>query len=95
MNEIFEKKKDVLLSLLEKLRWKWDLAEWIYVLVNSKYATNEMLDWLIEIIRKAYKNVKDDLVKEWLDKLSQFQEMEKKEREEWILEAEALLEDIF
>ncbi len=46
-------KKDILIKILEKLEWDWNIAPWILALVKSSYSDDNMIDGLIKIIEIA------------------------------------------
>ena len=93
---IDENKKKLVLETLQKLIGVWDLAEWLYNLVDSEYLTNELLDNLIEQINNSVKNIKDkdklEQIKKWLNKIKQIKIEEKKENSN---KSDALLNDLY
>lgn len=90
MNEtekkIYEKKRELILAVLESLFWYWDLAEWIHALVSSQFVTHELLDSLTQILSDAIESVKDEEVKnkmqKWLEMIAKIREIEAQERAE-------------
>jgi hypothetical protein len=54
-----EEKKALLLNILRKLEWTWDLAENMIALIESEYCSGELLDSLIGLINAWLKNIAD------------------------------------
>lgn len=79
-----EKKKQIVLHILNELKWYWDKAEELINMVNSTYCTNEVLDSLIDFIDEGIKSTKKDIQKRALEKtmlrLKKIKELEGKER---------------
>lgn len=79
-----EKKKQIVLHILNELKWYWDKAEELINMVNSTYCTNEVLDSLIDFIDEGIKSTKKDIQKRALEKtmlrLKKIKELEEKER---------------
>lgn len=81
-------KKEIILDILKKLFWIWDLAQWLYNLIDSAYINNEsnkLIDILIKIINNSLINIENKVIKEKLNKsmlkLKQLQEKEQIERQ--------------
>lgn len=79
-----EKKKETVLQILNKLKWYWNRADELIVMVNSVYCTDEVLDSLINFINDAVKSAKKDEEKQALQKsmiqLQKIKELEEKEK---------------
>lgn len=79
-----EKKKQIVLQILDRLKWYWSRAEELIIMVNSVYCTDEVLDSLINFINEAVQSAKKDVEKEALQKsmiqLQKIKEMEEKEK---------------
>ena len=79
-----EKKKEIVLQILDKLKWYWNRVDELIVMVNSVYCTDEVLDSLINFINEAVQTAKKDVEKEALQKsmiqLQKIKEMEEKEK---------------
>lgn len=90
--QVYEKKRELILSVLESLFWYWDLAEWIHALVSSQFVTPELLDSLTQILSDAIENVQDEKIKKkiqkWLELIEKIREIEAQERAEDIKLAE-------
>ena len=54
-----KEKKTLLLQVLEKLKWSWDLAHHMIALVECEYCSDDLLDALIKFINKNVKKIKD------------------------------------
>ena len=54
-----EEKKTLVLQILEKLKWLWDLARHMIALVECEYCSDDLLDALIKFINKNVKKIKD------------------------------------
>lgn len=94
--ELNKKKKEFLLTTLEKLYWVWPLAWGIYALVREAEPNDTMLDSLIDIIKNSINNIKDEDVKQAMEdtlaKLEEMKKVEEAERKNDIIEAEKILE---
>ena len=79
-----EKKKEIVLQILDRLKWYWNRADELIVMVNSVYCTDEVLDSLINFINDAVKSAKKDEEKQALQKsmiqLQKIKELEEKEK---------------
>lgn len=95
-----EKKKKVLDSLILLWEWNvWELAKPLAILVHSSKEINlELLDAILEIVDKAMNETTDIISKEKFQKakieLEWMIEIEKKEREKEMLDAENLFKDL-
>lgn len=54
-----KEKKTLLLQVLEKLKWTWNLANSMIILVECEYCSEDLLDALIRFINKNVKKIKD------------------------------------
>ena len=83
-NEAFLAKKSWILEVLEGLVGQWEMAEWLINLIESEYATPEIIDGVELILEEAIKTVKDSTVQDQLqagiDMIREIQEAEKKEQ---------------
>lgn len=83
-NEAFLAKKSWILEVLEGLVGQWEMAEWLINLIESEYATPEIIDGVELILEEAIKTVKDSTVQDQLqagiDMIRELQEAEKKEQ---------------
>ncbi len=92
-----QQKKDLLIKVIGKLKWHWDLAEWILALLESSYIDDNSINGLISLVSRSIKLCKNSLdtnkMKKWLEKIQKIKELENAEEisEE---DLEALLEDI-
>jgi uncharacterized protein involved in tolerance to divalent cations len=92
-----QQKKELLINVITKLKWHWDLAEWILALLESSYIDDKAIDWLIDLVSKSIKacknNVDTNKMKKWLEKIQEIKELENAEKlsEE---DLDALLESI-
>lgn len=81
MNE--ELKKEIVIEILKKLSWVWNIADWLIAIISSQYITNDSLDWLIEVIKKSIDNFTAKEQKEKLEnsinKLNSLKKLEKNE----------------
>lgn len=78
-----ENKKQLVLKILNKLKWYWNRADELIVMVNSVYCTDEVLDSLINFINDAIKSTKQDQEKQALQKsMIQLQKIKKLEEKE-------------
>ena len=79
-----EKKKEIVLQILDRLKWYWNRADELIVMVNSVYCTDEVLDSLINFINDAVKSAKQNEEKQALQKsmiqLQKIKELEEKEK---------------
>lgn len=83
-NEAFLAKKSWVLEVLRGLVGQWEMAEWLINLIESEYATPEIIDGVETILEEAIKTVKDSAVQgqlqAWIDMIRELQEAEKKEQ---------------
>jgi hypothetical protein len=83
-NEAFLAKKSWILEVLKGLVGHWEMAEWLINLIESEYATPEIIDGVETILEEAIKTVKDSTVQDqlqaWIDMIREIQEAEKKEQ---------------
>lgn len=93
-----EKKKQLLLKVLQKLQPYWDLAEGLIALVDSQYIDEKTIDGLLAIISQSIKNVKEGQEKSKLQQavevVQRIKHSEAIEKEEESEEIENLLNDI-
>jgi hypothetical protein len=84
--QIYAKKRELILSVLESFFWYWDLAPWIHALVSSQFVTPELLDGLIQIMNDALKTVQNDefrqKIQKWLELIEHIKQIESQERAE-------------
>ena len=88
-----EQKKELILRVLEKLEWYWDMAPWFLVIIE-KAGNEELIDDLLKLIRTGIKTIKNKRIKEKL--VSRVKELQRKwdlEQEQNWEEADNLLED--
>ena len=97
MNHI-DKKKKVLLTIIEKLIWTWDIASWVYLLVNNSKPEDPIIDQVLEIMKKSLKNIGDwklkDKIIEGISILEKMKEMERIDREKELLELDEILKQL-
>ncbi|MBP9812698.1 hypothetical protein KBC86_04905 [Candidatus Gracilibacteria bacterium] len=83
-NEAFLAKKSGILEVLKGLVGHWEMAEGLINLIESEYATPEIIDGVELILEEAIKTVKDSTVQDQLqagiDMIREIQEAEKKEQ---------------
>lgn len=96
-----DQKKQLLIKLLEKLKWYRNMSEDLLILVNSSYCTPELIDSIMNKINTAIRTAKKDADKKALRKwLTAIQKIRQREYEQELsseeLEAEfdKLLESI-
>ena len=96
-----EQKKQLILMVLEKLKWYRDKAEDLKILVESSYCTEELIDAIINRINAAIKIAKKDsdknALRKWLtaiQKIRQREEEEEMSDEELEAEFDKLLDSI-
>ena len=65
-----QQKKELLIKVITKLKWHWDLAEGFLALIKSDYMNNEIMDTLIsalqESIGEVNTNNKKEKITKWL-----------------------------
>ncbi len=92
------KKRQAILNILKSLFWQWELAEWLYALVWSKYITKEALDSLVEVISSAMKNIeeqnKNEQIKKSIELLDKMKEEEEKQKVEEQKQADWIFLDL-
>ncbi len=89
-------KKELLLTILEKLAKYWDQALWLEVFVMSEYATEEDVNNILKFIQEKVKRLRKKQVREGQqkkqerikEKIAKAEEKEKRELED----IEALLD---
>ncbi|EKE28821.1 MAG: hypothetical protein ACD_3C00006G0003 [uncultured bacterium (gcode 4)] len=95
--EIYELKKNVVLTSLLALKWHWVLAESLYETIKAEWASPELIDSIIEMFEIAVDSVKDEWnrerIRQTLDSLSIIKEKERLEREKEENEAIIVLEN--
>lgn len=75
-----DQKKQLVIKVLEKLEWHWDMASDLLVIVKSSYCTDELLNSLISLVNKAIKTAKKDEEKSVLERsLQQIQKIKQME----------------
>ena len=92
-----EQKKQLILTVLERLKWYRDKAEDLIILLWSSYCTEELIDSIINRINAAIKIAKKDSDKNILRKwLTAIQKIRQREEEEEISdeELEAVLDSL-
>ena len=76
-------KKELIVKLLEKLKWHRNMSENLIILVNSSYCTQELIDSIMNKINVAIKMAKKDADKNALKKwLTLIQKIRQKEEEQ-------------
>lgn len=95
-------KKELLLKLLDWLKWHWDMAEWFYILVEKWFVWEKELNWLMAFFAQAIKDTTDNNLRkklqEWLSIIKKIQELEiksKQEEQKELLELEKQIEELF
>jgi len=78
-----EQKVSRLISILEILKWDWDLFDDLYQLVETlkDNISNDFLDNLYEIIASAIKNLNDSKLKKDIEKMDKIRQRLKKLKE--------------
>ena len=96
-----EQKKELIIRVLEKLKWYRDKAEDLIILLKSTYCTEELIDSIINKINAAIKTVKKDAdknaLRKWIaaiQKIRQREEQEEMSDEELDAEFDKLLDSI-
>ena len=88
-----EQKKELILRVLEKLEWYWDMAPWFLAIVE-RTSDEKIVEDLLKLIRTGIKTIKNKRIKEKL--VSRVKELQRKwdlEQEQNWEEADNLLED--
>ena len=76
-------KKELVIRVLEKLEWYREMAPDLLAIVKSSYCTDEILNSLINMLKKAIKTIKKDDDKKILEKsLQQIQKIKQMEENE-------------
>lgn len=76
-------KKELIVKVLEKLKWHRNMAANLLILVNSSYCTQELIDSIMNKINAAIKMAKKDADKNALRKwLTIIQKIKQKEKEQ-------------
>jgi len=57
--QIYIKKREIILKILSSLFAEWDLAQWLHALVSSVYITPEAIDGIEQILHKAISQAKN------------------------------------
>ena len=69
--------------MLTKMKPYRNLAEGILALVESSYADEKTIDWIIHIMSQSIKSIKKDnektVLQKWLEKIQQIRHMEEDE----------------
>lgn len=96
-----EQKKQIIIKVLERLKWYRDKAEDIIILLKSSYCTEELIDSVINRINVAIKTVEKDkdknALRKWIEaiqKIRQREEQEEMSDEELDAELDSLLDNI-
>ena len=96
-----EQKKQLIIKVLERLKWYRDKAEDIIILLKSSYCTEELVDSVINRINVAIKTVEKDkdknTLRKWIEaiqKIRQREEQEEMTDEELDAELDSLLDNI-
>lgn len=99
MENLDIKKKEVLLSIIKKLYWHWDLAEEAYSIISNATPWEKIIDTVLDIMKNTIGEVKDKESKEKIDKsikkLEKMQEIENEERLQEMQEVEGLFTNNF
>ena len=98
---VMEQKKELIIKVLEKLKWYRNMSEELLILVNSSYCTEELIDSIINKVNAAIKSAKKDAdknaLRKWLtaiQKIRQREEEEQMSAEELDAELDKLLDSI-
>lgn len=96
-----EQKKELIIRVLEKLKWYRDKAEDLIILLKSSYCTEELIDSIINKVNAAIKTAKKDAdknaLRKWIaaiQKIRQREEQEEMSDEELDAEFDKLLNSI-
>lgn len=96
-----EEKKQLLIMVLERLKWYRNMAENLIILLRSSYCTEDLINSIIKKINaaiKATKKVEDkNALRKWIEaiqKIKQREEHEEMPDEELDAELDSLLETI-
>ena len=78
-----EKKKQLILIVLERLKWYRNIAEDLIILLESSYCTEELIDSIINRINVAIKIVKKEsdknALRKWIEAIQKIRQREKTE----------------
>lgn len=81
---LMEQKKELLIKVLEKLKWYRKMSENLLFLINSSYCTEELIDSIINkinlAIKSAKKNIDKNVLKKWLTAIQQIRQREDEEK---------------
>ena len=92
-----QQQKELLIKVITKLKWHWNLAEWILALLESSYIDEKAIDGLISLMSTSIKACKNNIdinkMKKWLEKIQTIKKLEEAEEvsEE---DLDALLDDV-
>lgn len=96
-----EQKKQLIIKVLQRLKWYRNMAENLIILLRSSYCTDELIESIINKINSAIKTIKSDsdknALKKWLaaiQKIRQREETEEMTEEEIEEEFDKLLDSI-
>lgn len=93
-----QEKKQTILLILEKLFDNWDLAKPMYMLVDSQYCDEILLDGLLKVMNESLRSIKDKQkasnLRKAVNKIRDIKKIEEEEREEEKKNCEKFLEEI-
>lgn len=93
-------KKELILKVLQKLKDKWDIADWLIDIISWKEEINDsFLDWLIKIFNTQLNNTKKNnklkkSLEKWVMILHDIKNQEENLKKEELIELEALISNI-
>ena len=91
---MIEKKKDLLLKVLGKLKPYRDIADGLSVFVQSEYASEETIDNIIHFLKEKIQQVKHMQQEQAQQKVKRIKKIAEKEEKKDIDDAEKLLSQL-
>ena len=96
-----EQTKQLIIKVLQRLKWYRNIAEDLIILLESSYCTEKLIDTIINKINVAIKTVKNNsdknALRKWIEAIQKIRQREEQEEitdEELDEELDSLLDNI-
>lgn len=78
-----EQKKQLIIKVLQRLKWHRNMAEDLIILIESSYCTKELIDSITNKINAAIKTVKNNsdknALRKWIEVIQKIKQKEESE----------------
>ena len=94
--DILQQRKATILSILEDLFGKWELAEWLHALISSPFASEESISGVESLLSDSFKTMEENetrfLLQKSLERLNSMKQQEAQEKANDQVFAEQILQ---